>query len=376
VTKNGIQWSAVPDDVSGDTGVRVRYADQYQRFFNTYDDELTIIKGLDCLTISHSIGSRAKLTGRVNASPGLAALYAAAHAPKLPLSFLTFGSQFGGTDVTTGLNVTKALLGTDGNLISELATPGLGQNTEVNDIVKGMHLQRLQRQIETEKGSGLPLRAQKLEELLHQRTQENLFLQLRDNLDQLNAAAELEPAKFHWYPELGHSDNFKTQAAITAASIATGLSCSASLTLKGFDSHNNNDGRQFLLLSELVEGINYLVNVLDFYGLAEKTTIVVASDIGRTPHYNGANGKDHSIYGGMMVLHSKGSGRGGKVFGSSDNLSRGMTIDLNTGLPHENGTRLNVRHMMVALNEFLGLSETARRTGLDFDSSVLMPSIF
>jgi uncharacterized protein (DUF1501 family) len=174
----------------------------------------------------------------------------------------------------------------------------------------------------------------------------------------------------------GNASNLKQQAKITAAALSTGLTATANLKLTGFDSHSNNDSTQFNLLSELIHGVDYLVKALDYFGIAGKTTIVIASDVGRTPTYNSSAGKDHSTNGGMIVLHPKGSNRGGKVFGKTNALGAGVAIDLNTGLANEHGTRLNVRHMMLGLRDHLGLTAKADEKKFTFDSNMIVPSVF
>ncbi|WP_428241944.1 DUF1501 domain-containing protein [Gynuella sp.] len=367
VTPNGIRWSAVPGSVGSD--IQARVADQYQKFFTTYDDQLTIIRGLNAMTVSHSVGSRLKLSGSAGNYPSLSALYGAAYGSGLPLAYLTFGSAYGGADYTAELDVTKALLG-DGSLIDQMADPALGQDDAVYQMIIQKHLARLERQIMKENSAGgFPLYAKKMEQLLAERLQVNMFLPLQQNLNSLNSGNGFNP---DWYSDRAAS--LKLQARITAASFATGTSCCASLTWPGFDTHYNND-RQFSQMGDLVEGIHTLMEALKFFGIEEQTTVVVASDIGRAGKYNADGGKDHGTTTGMMVLHPKSSGLGGRVFGETSDSYGEQPINFVTGKHDSNGTRLNVLHMMAALREHLGLMGTDVVSDFDL-GDVPIPSVF
>lgn len=368
ITAKGIRWSAVPGSVGTDAQLRV--SDQYKRFFTLYDNRLTIVRGLNAMTVSHVVGSRMKLSGSTGTSyPSLSALFGAVHGSTLPLSYLTFGSAYGGADQTAGLGVTKALLG-DGSLIGDMATPSLGQDDIIYQAIIEKHIARLERQIAQEKQSGgLPLYAKKIEQLLEQRLKDNLFVTLQENLTRLDANNGFDPS---WYSD--RASHLKQQARITAASFATGTSCCASLTWAGFDTHVNNDN-QFALLGDLLEGIHYLVEALKFYGIEDQTTIVIASDIGRSASYNSTAGKDHSTTTGMMVLHPTSSGLGGRVFGETSDSFRELPIDLVTGKHDSNGTRLTVLHMLEALRVHLGLAGTIEAEKFDL-GNIQIPGVF
>ena len=60
-----------------------------------------------------------------------------------------------------------------------------------------------------------------------------------------------------------------------------------------FDSHGNHDGRHHQALSDLKNDIDYHWTKAEELGNANRLTLVVSSDFGRTPHYNDENGRDH-----------------------------------------------------------------------------------
>jgi|GEM_PF-4711121 len=366
ITADGIRWSAVPDTVANSDRIR----DQYRRFFTTYSSRLSVVRGMNCLTTSHQLGGRLQLTGAFGTHPALGALFGAVHGSELPLSYLTFGSTYGKSDYTAGLSVTKALLG-HGDLITDIADPAIGQTENVYDKITAAHIARLHRQIEKETGTGgLPLKAQRLQELLEQRLQPSVFAELAQNLSQLQDESRFQP---DWFPQT--SAVLKQQARITAASFATGSSCSAHMKITGFDSHVNNDGRQFEVMSQLLEGIHYLNESLAYFGLADKTTIVVVSDIGRSRVYNNDSGKDHGRITGQMILHPQNSGHRGNTFGATTADFREQRINLQTGTPDDSGAVLNTRHMLLALREYLGLAGTPEADEFPLSESIV-PGVF
>ncbi len=106
----------------------------------------------------------------------------------------------------------------------------------------------------------------------------------------------------------------------------------------GWDSHNHNTLRQATSSREFCRLFTRFLGELDSRrnaagALAEQTTTIVGSEIGRFPRLNGNQGKDHFpeapyIFMGAGVNTGNGEGR---VFGATDERMAAVPIDLESG---------------------------------------------
>lgn len=120
----------------------------------------------------------------------------------------------------------------------------------------------------------------------------------------------------------------------------------------GWDSHSDIEmqGTHFeLLFRDLVTLMEELDTRTGPAGgrLADEVTVVVLSEMGRTPKLNGAGGKDHWTYTSAMLL---GAGvAGGRVIGGYDDLFVGEPVDLASGELDPAGTALTSSHLGATL---------------------------
>jgi uncharacterized protein (DUF1501 family) len=113
---------------------------------------------------------------------------------------------------------------------------------------------------------------------------------------------------------------------------------------RAFDSHTGNDSAQDYMWEDTFSQLMTLMFLLDATPgvvaetLAEETTVVVYSEMGRTPWLNGAAGKDHWPYTSVMLI---GSGvQGGRSVGAYDSGWYGATVDYATGDLTDSGKRI------------------------------------
>ncbi|MGB0647481.1 MAG: DUF1501 domain-containing protein [Bradymonadia bacterium] len=124
-------------------------------------------------------------------------------------------------------------------------------------------------------------------------------------------------------------------SAITALSL--GLSRSVTLSTDGeWDTHEDN-AEQTPLFNDLFTQLSRLMRALETTRgqsgrmLIEETTVVVYSEMGRTPLYNETGGRDHWPYTSVMLM---GAGiEGGKTVGGYDDQFTGVGFDPVTGAP-------------------------------------------
>lgn len=97
--------------------------------------------------------------------------------------------------------------------------------------------------------------------------------------------------------------------------------------------------------------------------LADELTIVVFSEMGRSPRLNGWLGKDHWTFTSTMLI---GSGiRGGQVIGDMDGSLRGEPIDLGSGEVTASGTNLLPKHLGATLLALGDIDPGEHITGAD-----------
>ena len=91
----------------------------------------------------------------------------------------------------------------------------------------------------------------------------------------------------------------------------------------GWDTHNEGQLKQHLLIEELDKGLSALVQDLEAKKLLDKTLIVVATEFGRPAQFDGGGGRGHHSKCFSMVLAGGGL-KTGQAIGTSDDL--GMAI--------------------------------------------------
>jgi hypothetical protein len=89
----------------------------------------------------------------------------------------------------------------------------------------------------------------------------------------------------------------------------------------GWDTHNAGQLRQHELIEELDKAFATLVKDLEVRGLLEKTVIIISTEFGRPPDFDGGGGRGHQAGAFSMVLAGGGL-RGGQVVGETDELAK------------------------------------------------------
>ena len=136
---------------------------------------------------------------------------------------------------------------------------------------------RIQRQLDSEQ---LPLRRKQLQQLFGIRNTDSNLGELTVRLDDLQANVLRDD---HW--NTNRANSLKSQAEVVVASMAAGLTASANLNVGGFDTHGNHDANAYPDLGDLLEGVHFLMVAIEYAGIADRTTVVMGSDFGRTPYY-------------------------------------------------------------------------------------------
>ena len=157
--------------------------------------------------------------------------------------------------------------------------------------------------------------------------------------------------------ELGEGD-FESQMNTAVSLFELGFSRCAMIRNLGeydasWDTHadnyrqNNHYELLFQALNDTLEALDNKFSPTTGARLSDETTIVVASEMGRSPTENDSSGKDHWTYTSLLLI---GAGvQGGQVIGAFGDEVTGERVDLQTGEVIEDGTKLESAHVGATL---------------------------
>ncbi|MCP5335075.1 MAG: DUF1501 domain-containing protein [Oceanospirillaceae bacterium] len=321
--KGNIRYAPVPEGVTS--------SDQLDIFVKKHYQRMLVINGINSLTNSHSTGTRIAFTGTTAGQvPSMPALLAAPYADNQPMAYI----DAGGFNYTAGLVAPSKLL--SGDQFGALADPEKYLNsTQVYQDLKANKAAQLRNLL-----AQTPATA----------SQRLLAMQQLQASRQSDAAVDDLLAQL---PENPSVEKAKENMEVIAAAFASGWTTSASVSSGSWDSHSNNDARQFAQIDGLLATVDHLWVQLERLGIAAKTTIVMVSDMARTPGYNAANGKDHWPTNSMVFM---GAGiQGNRTIGATDDNQKPLKIDPQTLQLNENGVEITPNLIMRALRKLAGI---------------------
>ncbi len=104
----------------------------------------------------------------------------------------------------------------------------------------------------------------------------------------------------------------------------------------GWDTHAFAQERVHLLIRQLDRGLSVLIEDLDRRGMFDRTLVVVATEFGRPPEFDGQGGRGHHSKAFSAILFGGGVG-GGRVIGATDHLGREI-VDRPISIPDFHAT--------------------------------------
>lgn len=306
-------------------------------FYTEFGKELLVVNGLDYSVNNHSPGARYMATGKLDslAYPTFPALVAACKGPACPLSYLTFGNYS-----NTGNLVAMSRV----PYLPSLKKVALADHVDGNErspyheaFVMDRIEQALAKQHAAQTGAPHLPRLERAENMLY--------------AAQVSSKALQRVVPF--IPNSIPKERMSQQAEIALASFKAGVCVSANLSIGQFDSHANNDRDQMKLIPEFLAGITYFIRRAEELGLRHKLVVIIQSEMGRTPNYNGGNGKDHWSIGSAMFL---GPGiKGNRVIGATDEKQFAKPISAQSLALDDKGIRMRPEHIHEALRQLAGI---------------------
>ena len=296
--------------------------------FESFGDKIAVVNGLRVPSISHTMGARLLMTGgRASDAPDITSLVASNFGMDLPLPHLVLsGPRYPGNISGMMVPVSFTMSGT--------ASGELPVGWSVEDDQQAALDQYLSEQY--------------------------MGLQPTERLNQDLAMA--------WQRRLSLRDNFgltvdrdspvSQQIANIITSFSEGLSCCATIQSEmpefaDWDSHYNNYVNQDAAYEFSFEQLQQLLESLDEAALLNTTTVLVVSEMGRTPLENSLSGKDHWPYTSAMII---GAGvDGGRVLGATDENLLGLPVDYASGQPSSAGAEIDISNLHSGLLLSMGI---------------------
>lgn len=331
-------------------------------FFQKYYQDMLVINGVDAQTNSHSAGVVHNWSGRISEGyPSLTSLFAAQNGASLPIAYINNGGYFetGGLARYTRLDNPGPLVnaiypnrniegGENYMHNSDFAHITSARNSRLQSVLGGDN--RTARQIQNQTN----------------------FRSAIDNANILSDFATAIRSAGGLQAPVQSGDFYSTlrrQAQLALIAMNSGVSVAADLVHWGFDTHQNHDTQHTWLLTELAGGIDYLWTYAESLGIADRLVVVIASDFGRTPHYNETQGKDHWPVGSVVVME-KNQSYTNRVVGLTDGGHNVIPISASSHVADQSGEIIHPIHVMSELRSYLGVDQIALDNGFSLNPSV------
>lgn len=312
-----------------------------RQFFESNHSRTLVLNGVMVRSIAHEICTMITLTGTSSGTaPDWPAVLAASRReqftlPHLVLDGPSFPGDLGVAVARTGVNgQLEALLAGDAVRWSDQATTPL---TSPAESLVDRYLSR---------------RAAARADAARSAFEQSMQASFRDSLDKTIALKDLR-----FVMDFTGGVALEDQASVAVEALSLGVSRCVSIAHTGgglgWDTHTNNDPDQSSLWESLFQGLAQLMQWLDATPgtsaptLADETTVVVLSEMGRTPQLNAFQGKDHWPYTSAMLV---GAGiTGDRVVGGFDDNYYGKPIDPATGELSDSGATLSAEMLGATL---------------------------
>ena len=340
-----------------------------QSFFEKHYKDMLVINGVDMQTNSHTTGVLHNWSGRNSEGfPTLTAMFAANNAPEQPLSYINFGG-FAQTANLIRFNRFQNIGDLTNLLEPEYQCCPNDNDEERPPLKRSQEIERIR-----------DLRKQKTRRMLEQidllgRDKYNLqafndALSFKDNLKEFKSyLPKSEELEGNISVSTDTMSNLRDQIKLTAAAFQSGLTSAADLYIGGFDTHSTHDSLHEPLLAFATDAIQLFWQIAEEKGIADRVTLVIGSDFGRTPHYNGTNGKDHWPIGSIVIME-KNAPWANQIIGNTDEGHNAQKINPDTLKTDEkNGTIIYPKHVHKALRRYLGLENSFAEKDLEFSNT-------
>ena len=290
-------------------------------FFANHHARTTLFNGVLVRSIAHDICTMIAMTGTTSGQdPDWAAILGAS-AGDVTLPHLVLG----GPSFPGDLGTAVARTGSSGQLEALLSGEAVTRGDVAVRPLRAPSRALIDRWVARRAGANVLA------------ARDSLQAQLASRFDaSVQRATQLQDLQ--WLMDFTGGAGVAEQGEVAVEALSLGVSRCVTLGAGvpgAWDTHADNDAGQSPLWEALFDGLGRFMDRLHATPgelaptLAEETTVVVLSEMGRTPRLNGVNGKDHWPFTSVMVV---GPGfAGGRVIGGHDALGQGRGVDPASG---------------------------------------------
>lgn len=315
-------------------------------FFEAWGSRTCLINGMQVPSVAHDVCTRLTMTGWANEGHDDWASIVAGETtmdrplPNVHISGPIFPMHYGQASVRVGVNgqLSRLLDGTALLRSDNVVPPVTSGRAALETAFVTSRVDRWARSV----AAGQPARLAAAETLALQR------------------AARLGPVSDDL---MAIKPNLYNTLSIAVGAMAAGLSRSGMIAYGtgangAWDSHSGNDYQQ-VLYEELFDALGKVMEDLASTpgevepSLLDETTVVVLSEMGRTPQLNSAGGKDHWTW--TSALFAGGAAAGGRTIGGWTEGLTGEPVDLASGDVFAGGTTIQPAHLGATILAMAGL---------------------
>lgn len=320
-------------------------------FFTRYGERALVVNGLQVRSFVHADCMKRVLTGTASdQNPDFGALAADNLGRDLPVPYLVLGSSA----MSGPLASITGRAGTT-NQLSSLLTPRDGDPFIAPAMVEPTAGEdaAVQRYLGAATDRERALRGQ----FGSTKRELEAFAKSLERADLLRRFA-LERGGFG---ERGYTPDLMVQVDVALSALSGDLCQVAMLELSNWDTHQDNS-QQGPQHEALYRGLIHLAEGLEQAGLADRTSVIVLSEMGRTPKLNAAMGKDHWPVTSCLLF---GAGvRGGRVIGGTDAQQNALNADLTSGAVDGAGSQIQSGNLAAGVLELVGIDPAQHFPGI------------
>lgn len=316
-----------------------------EQFFSTWSANAAVLHGIEVRSIAHEECSKRILTGTNSASnPDIGSIIGRQAEGQVPVPYMVLGNT-AFTGPYTGSSGRVGLTGQLSTLLTpERAYPFENNTTRFNpdaaesDLIRDFVRRRADHVMQTRGQAGV--NREKLNDFKLAVDNSQALRSLSDSFGEQQFALEFEP-----------------QINLAIRVLKDGISRSVIIQdPNDWDTHDDNDNRQFANLQMLYTNLQTLMGRLESEALLDDTIVVVMSEMSRTPQKNQGNGKDHWPVTSSLILGA--SVNGGRSYGATSDSVESLPVSPETGELDDAGVRLNGKHFAATVLELTGADST------------------
>jgi len=321
------------------------------KLFEKHFDKMLVINGINCNTNGHSAGRRYNFTGSTQSGfPNLSAAFASTVQENFPIPLFINGGQF-----ESGGVIVPTRVGKDIKTFNTLLAPNTFKNKSLlpeNDLelINNFRKKRAQAAL---KQDHIHANKKFIEEFLVANQDFPHFKAFKQVLDSIDTKG------------FNVKDKLNQQILYALVGFASGVSVAADTQVNKFDTHSDHDNLHAPRLEKLNNAICFAWEIAEQLSLTNRLNLFVASDFGRTPHYNANGGKDHWPIGSTIIMKS-GVDWTNRVVGKTDEFQKALKIDpVTLKVGHKNAITLEPNHVMDFARKVMGINRHPNLNAFD-----------